>query len=66
MFKVNNRNTRKRCVTCSVLTTKTPERRQQRHSSDLLLTLNILYTFFSITIVDFEQVNVNWESLKYR
>ena len=26
MFKVNNRNTRKRCETCSKLTIKTPER----------------------------------------
>ena len=25
MFKVNNRNTRKRCEKCSKLTTKTPE-----------------------------------------
>ena len=28
LFKVNNRNTRKRCEICSKLTTKTPERRQ--------------------------------------
>ena len=27
MFKVNNRNTRTRCETCSNLTIKTPERR---------------------------------------
>ena len=27
MFKVNNRNTRKRCQICSKLTIKTPERR---------------------------------------
>ena len=26
----------------------------------LLLTLNIFYTFFSVSIVDFEQVNVSW------
>ena len=26
----------------------------------LLLTLNIFHTFFSVSIVDFEQVNVNW------
>ena len=26
LFKVNNRNTRKRCETCSKLTTTTPER----------------------------------------
>ena len=28
MFKVNNRNTRKRCKICSELTIKTPERRK--------------------------------------
>ena len=29
MFKVNNKNTRTRCETCSNLTIKTPERRQR-------------------------------------
>ena len=28
LFKVNNRNTRKRCGKCSKLTTKKPDRRQ--------------------------------------
>ena len=37
LFKVNNRNTRKRCKICSKLTIKT-----------------------SISIVEFEQINVNW------
>ena len=32
MFKVNNRNTRKRCKICSNLPIKTPEQRQWRHS----------------------------------
>ena len=32
IFKVNNRNTRTRCETCSKLTIKTPERRHWRHS----------------------------------
>ena len=45
LLKVNNRNTRKRCETCSKLTIKTPERRQWRRSS-LLLILNILHTLF--------------------
>ena len=31
MFKVSNRNTRKRCEICSKLTTKTPERRKWRN-----------------------------------
>ena len=45
LLKVNNRNTRKRCEICSKLTIKTPERRQWRRSS-LLLILNILHTLF--------------------
>ena len=43
-FKVNNRNTEKRCDIYSKLTIKTPERRQ----------------FFSFSIVDFEQVKARW------
>ena len=27
----------------------------------ILLTMNIFHTFFSVSIVDFEQVNVCWE-----
>ena len=41
MFKVNNRNTRKRCEICSKLTIKTP--------------------FSSVSIVNFEQVNADWD-----
>ena len=29
----------------------------------LSLTLNIFYTFFSVSIIDSEQVNVSWETL---
>ena len=29
----------------------------------LLLTLNIFHTFFSVFVVDFEQVNVSWDRL---
>ena len=32
LLKVNNRNTRKRCETCSELTIKTPEQSQRRRS----------------------------------
>ena len=28
----------------------------------LLLTMNIFHTFFSVSVVDFEQVNVSWVS----
>ena len=45
---------------CSKLIIKTAERRQLHRSTFLLLTLNIFYTFFSVSIVDFKQVNVRW------
>ena len=44
LFKVNQRNTSKRCETCSKLTIKTPERRHVTLVF-LLLTLNIFHTF---------------------
>ena len=44
-FQANNRNNRKRCEICSELTIKTPERRH--------------CPFLSVSIVDFEQVNVS-------
>ena len=47
MLKVNNGNTRTRCEICSKLTIKTPERRHWRR--------------FGVFIVNFEQVNVDWE-----
>ena len=47
MSKVNNRNTRTRCEICSTLTLKIPERRQWRRSG--------------VSIVNFEQVNAEWE-----
>ena len=40
VFKVTNRNTRKRCEICSKLTIKTPER---RHLMFLLLTFNMQF-----------------------
>ena len=46
LFKVSNRNIRKRCEICSELTIKIPERRQWRRSDVLLLNLNIFHTFF--------------------
>ena len=42
MFRVNNRNTRRKCEICSKLTIKTP---YWRRSSVLLLTLNICFSF---------------------
>ena len=55
-----SRNTRKRYGTCQKFTINTVE----SHSSALLLTLNMFYTFFSAFIVDFEHVNVFTEQVK--
>ena len=60
LFKVNNRNTKKRCELCSKLTMNTLERLHVILVF-LLLTLNIFTPFFSVSIVDFEQVNVSRE-----
>ena len=46
MFKVNNRNTRKRFEICSKLTIKTPEWCQWVVLVSLLLTLNIFHNLF--------------------
>ena len=56
LFKVNNRNTRKRCEMCSKLKTKTLEDVNDVVLVFQLLTLNIS----SVPIVNFEQVNVSW------
>ena len=60
LFKINNRNTRKRCGICLKLTIK-----HQNDVNDVILVflsiiLGIFHTFFSVSIVDFEQVNVSW------
>ena len=54
MFKVNNRNTKKRCEICSKLTIKNT---RTMFSGILLSTLNIFHIFFSVSIVDFDQVD---------
>ena len=56
LFKVNNRNTRKRCEICSKLTIKTRPR-----SGVFIVNFEHNFTpFSSVSTVDFEQVNVNW------
>ena len=60
MFKVNNRNTRTRCEICSKLTTKTPERRQWRHSGVFIVNFEHIFTLSSsVSIVNFEPVNAD-------
>ena len=46
LFKVTNKNTRKRCEVCSKLTINTPKRPHDVVLVPLLLTLNIFLTFF--------------------
>ena len=47
MFKVNIKNTGKTSLTLE--------------KGVLLLTLNIFNTFFSVSIVDFQKVNISWD-----
>ena len=54
LFKVNNRNTRKRCKLCSKSTTKTPS------FWCFIVNLNMFTLFSSVSVVDLEQVNVSW------
>ena len=64
LFKVNNRNTRKRCEIYSKLAIKTPERRQWHRSDVFIVNFeHVSYLYFSVSIVDFEQVNVSWISV---
>ena len=70
MFKVNNRNTKKKCGICSELTIKTPEQHHyvQNNITDIVLvslllnltsfTFSAATPFSSVSIVDFKQVNV--------
>ena len=51
LFKVNNRNTRKRCETCSKLTIKTPERRQWRCSGVFIVNFERILLFFLVFLL---------------
>ena len=55
-FKVNNRNTKKRCEICSKLTIKTQERRR----SSTFISFEHISHLFSVSVVDFAQINVTW------
>ena len=52
MLKVNNKNTR---------TTSTPERRHWHRSGVFIVNFEHISLFSSVSIVDFEQVNVRWD-----
>ena len=55
LSNVNNRHIRQWVDICLKLTIKTPEQRQWRH--DVVL---VSFTIFSVSVVDFERVNVSW------
>ena len=61
MFKVNNRNTRTRCETCSKLTVKTPERCQWRRSGVSIVNFKHFTPCSSVSIVYFEHVIAGWD-----
>ena len=60
LFKITNRNIRKRWEICSKLIIKTPEWRQWRRSDIFAVNFeHISHLFSSASIVDFKQVNVS-------
>ena len=59
-LKVNNRNTRTRCETCSKLTIKTPEQRQW-HPSGVFIANFEHISHLVLVIVNFEHVNGDWD-----
>ena len=46
LFKVKDKDTRKRCEICLKLTIKTPKRRQQNRSGVFIVNFNQFHTFF--------------------
>ena len=60
LFKVEKRNTRKRCEICSKLTITYITIIIDVILVFLMLTLNIFQTFSGVSIVDFERLNVSW------
>ena len=60
LLKVNNRNSRTRCETCSKLTIKTPEWRQWSSSDVFIINFEHISLCSSVSIVNFEQVKAGW------
>ena len=61
MFKVINRNTRRRCEICSRLIIKTLERCHWRRSGSFIVNFEYNFTpFSSVSIINYEQVNAGW------
>ena len=51
LFKVNYRNTEKRCEVCSKLTIKAPEKRQWRRSGDFIVNFKHTSQLFSVFLL---------------
>ena len=64
LFKVNNRNTSGRWEIRSKLTIKTTERCYWRRSDVFVVNFEHISLFPSVSVVDFEQVNVSWVTPK--
>ena len=60
ILKGNNRNTRTRCEICSKLPIKTLERQWCLSVVFIINYEHISYLFFSVSIVNFVQVNASW------
>ena len=61
LFKVSNKNTRKRCKICSTLKIKAPERRHRWRCGVFIVNYEHISLVKFDFIVDFEQVNVSRE-----
>ena len=51
LFKVTNKNTRKRCEIYSKLTIKTPERRQRRYSGVFMVNFEYISQLFLVFLL---------------
>ena len=63
MFKVNNRNTRKRCKIYSRLPIKTPERHYWRRSGVFIVNCEHTLHLFLVSLANIEQVNSGWAAV---
>ena len=65
MFKVNNRNIKKRCEICSKLTIKTPERHQWqwRPSGVFIVKFEHISDLVLLFLLSFKQVNSGYDNI---
>ena len=60
LLKVTNRNSRKRCEKYLKSIIKSPERHHSRRSGVFIVNFKHISLFSSVSIANFEQVNVSW------